>query len=872
MTEDFAQRTSFASPAEVTIGRDPATNLIAIDHEHVSARHAKIVRGGPTGLYVSDFGGPFGTFVNGARVTDATPIRLTDDVRLGSVKLALTDPRIARLVVHVGRRPPRGEAITLGRDAACDVVVDYEGVEPRHATVTETPTGFVVQDLGTAGGTGIDHPGFTVQNAQANEWSVLYLGAFPLPFSLLARLLAEAERGQLPAIGRVETVTHAVSLDRPVVTIGRAPTNDLIVPHPTVSSHHARLSRLPDGTVRVEDLGSSNGTYVNGTRVRTAIARPGDRVAVGAVALVLSESGAITSGRARVRIDVVGLSYVVPDRNTGKPKKLLDDISLSVLPNEMVGLLGPSGAGKTTLLMSVLGLNVPSSGGVLLNGRPLFSQYDAFRTNVGYVPQDDIVHPQLRVHEALRFACRLRLPSGTPRRLREEAIERTLRQVGLHEQRDLVIGSPEEKILSGGQRRRVNLAIELVTDPALLVLDEPTSGLSWRDAADVIAALRRLADEGRTIILTIHQPDFQEYEKFDSVAILGKGGKLLFIGPAKTDSYAFFGVPEGKPRDIFDRVEQMEPDAWRARFRQTETYRRYVAERAPGADPSTIHVPPPKPRRRSAMRQLPALVGRNILLTLRGRAALLLLLLQAPLLGVLIGLTTRGAGGVPVAVLGCATPGEGDDRCDRPGEIDERFVCDGARRSAAIRRAGGVPPAWIDPNVASASPLAPALVRIADPRTSLLAILLALFLPIVIVGSNALVSERTVYARERLAGLNIAPYVIARFVVLAMLGAVITTLHLYPALWLLEVRGAFVDYWIVGFATTCAAAAIGLALSAAVKTQMAALWGINLLIVPQLLFAGVITKLDGLRAPISFFTATRWGLEALTKVELVAHR
>src|SRR5262249_41178873 len=161
--------------------------------------------------------------------------------------------------------------------------------------------------------------------------------------------------------------------------------------------------------------------------------------------------------------------------------------------------------------------------------------------------------------------------------------------------RDLRIGSAEAKVLSGGQRRRVNLAVELVTDPSLLILDEPTSGLSWTDAADVISTLRRLADNGRTIVVTIHQPDYQEYEKFDSLVILGRGGKLLFFGPPSPDSYTFFGAQPSKPREMFDHLEQLPGDQWREKYHQTETYRRFVVERAAGARADSTGAPP-KPR------------------------------------------------------------------------------------------------------------------------------------------------------------------------------------------------------------------------------------------------------------------------------------
>ena len=474
---------------------------------------------------------------------------------------------------------------------------------------------------------------------------------------------------------------------------------------------------------------------------------------------------------------------------------------------------------------------------------------------MGYVPQDDIVHPELTVREALHYACKLRLPAGTSSSYIEKSIEETLRQVGLWEQRDLQIGSPEEKVLSGGQRRRVNLAVELVTNPALLILDEPTSGLSWSDAAEVMDCLRQLADLGRTIILTIHQPDYQEYEKFDNVVIMGVGGKLLFYGPPAPESYDFFNAEPGKPRQIFDHVEQAAPDEWRDAFKQSDTYARFVAQRHPSVDPAP-QSPPPPPRRRSALRQLPTLFGRSLKLILRQRTALMLLLLQAPLLGLVIGAALQDTTGYLQPVFGCTDMEDAEDSCL---DSDERLACDPRVRAPAEQR-------WVsEGGTVDESP-----PRIPDPRVPLIAILMALFLPMVIASSNSLVAERTIFLRERLAGLRLMPYLLSRYCVLVILGTFVAALHLAVVVPYLDLQGDFVDYLLIGVLTTSCAAAIGLALSAAVKSPVSALWGITALVIPQLVFAGSIVKLQGFTSDISWGITTRYGLEALTHIELAA--
>ena len=771
---------SLAPPSgEVTLGRQPA-NTIVYEAQDVSGWHAKIVRGHTGGLVVEDLGSTNGTYVNGQRI-QSQPVTFRDDVRLGSVGVQLSDPRIAGLIVQVNRRPERGQAMVVGSAPTCDVTVADGRVAPQHASLAETHNGFVLRDLGSPAGTFVDSPNFRVHEATVTAAQTLLLGTFHLPLGVLVRLLEEADPSGLARSLRIgDALQTALQSDKSVLTLGREHGNDLVIDHPTISSRHARLTRLADGTLSIEDLGSTNGTYINGQRVSRGVARPGDVVAVGAISLTIGQGGRIEGAqRAKVRLDLVQIGLVVRDRGTGKPRPLLDHVSFSIYPKELVGMLGPSGAGKTTLLLTVLGITRPTHGGVLLNGRPLFSQYEAFRTNVGYVPQDDIVHSELTVREALYYACKLRLPSGTSKKAMDHSIAETLKQVGLWEQRNLQIGSPQEKVLSGGQRRRVNLAVELVTDPSLLILDEPTSGLSWTDAADVISTLRRLANDGRTIVLTIHQPDFQEYEKFDSVAILGKGGKLLFFGPPDPDSYQFFGAERGRPREMFDHVEQIAPDTWRERFHQSDTFRRFVVERGPKQG-AQGQAPPPKPRSRSSLRQLPVLLGRTFKLTLRSQTALMILLLQAPILGALIGVTIGDSMGYRAQTFGCVdSPAEEFGDWCRTEDL-AAIGCDPARQLAA----------------ATAAPIGDLDARIPDPRIGLIAILMALFLPMVIASSNALVGERTIYERERLAGLNIVPYVGARFVVLVVLGTLVALLNMAVSVRCWGSKAVFICIWL----------------------------------------------------------------------------
>jgi ABC-type multidrug transport system ATPase subunit len=350
-------------------------------------------------------------------------------------------------------------------------------------------------------------------------------------------------------------------------SIGRWKENGWVFAHPQVSAHHAEVHATREG-VFLRDLGSANGTFVSGTRVRAEPRRleDGDRVQLGPVALVvrLAREPADTGkwSAPRFALEVSGVTVEV--RARGGKKRIVDGVSFKALPGDFIALMGPSGAGKTTLLEVLTTYRRPDRGQVKINGDDLFEIYDALRGSVGYVPQDDILHSELTVREAVFYAARMRLPPDTTNEEIDERVHETLVALSLEQQADMLIGKPEKKVISGGQRKRVNIAIELVTDPPILFLDEPTSGLAADDTTQLIELLARLAKErGKTIISTIHQPAKDEYEQFNLALILGRGGIPMYFGPTR-DSYGFFGAwsvregnePPDDPRDMFELLRR----------------------------------------------------------------------------------------------------------------------------------------------------------------------------------------------------------------------------------------------------------------------------------------------------------------------------
>ena len=350
-----------------------------------------------------------------------------------------------------------------------------------------------------------------------------------------------------------KTVIGQVSFGAPgqvsVKSIGRTPDNDIQIPHAQVSSRHALLHRVGENLF-LEDRGSANGTFVRGQRIGAGQRVPvqnGEKVFVGPMPLVLQvEAGEVAvvvedtekwSGRPLYEIESWDLVMQVPDRdNPSELKTLLDHVSFKALPGDLIALMGPSGAGKTTLLLTLNGYTPPTAGQVRINGEDLYSIYDALRGSIGYVPQDDIVHPELTVWEAVRYSAKMRLPPDYSDEEIERRVSTTLSQLSLESVAHLQIGRPEKKVLSGGQRKRVNIAMELVTDPVILFLDEPTSGLAADDTTALVQLLSDLAKQtGKTIITTIHQPAKTSTRSSTSPSSWARAAFRFITGRVATD-------------------------------------------------------------------------------------------------------------------------------------------------------------------------------------------------------------------------------------------------------------------------------------------------------------------------------------------------
>jgi len=491
----------------------------------------------------------------------------------------------------------------VGRDPLSDIVIDDARVSWHHAILRPDADHWTLEDEHSTNGTYAD--GRRVHQWGVGPGSVIRFGsAADGPCVTLADRPAPApERPSavsMPAFtGTFRQPTTVRPLPARTIRIGRAADNDLVVDDLIVSRRHAELRAMPDGTYEIVDLGSHNGTYLNGQPVARATMGPGDIVGIGHSAFCLVGDQLqeyVDTGE--VSLDVQDLTVAV-DRGR---KVLLDQVSFPVGEKCLLAVVGPSGAGKSTLLNALTGQRPADRGTVLYDGRDLYRDYAELRQRIGLVPQDDILHAQLTVHSALSYAAELRFPQDTAKAERQARVEEVVRELGLQQRAEQPVHS-----LSGGQRKRVSVALELLTKPSLLFLDEPTSGLDPGMDRSVMHMLRGLADDGRTVIVVTHS--VLSLDVCDRLLVLAPGGKVAYYG-LPGDALAFFGF-EHWP-EAFESFEGDQERDWAGEFRESPFQRQYIRNssaqpRLLGSGPVPV-APPPRPRSRSA--QLGTLVRR----------------------------------------------------------------------------------------------------------------------------------------------------------------------------------------------------------------------------------------------------------------------
>ncbi len=446
---------------------------------------------------------------------------------------------------------------------------------------------------------------------------------------LTAEKAQKSNAAQAPSLGEMQ-VSGFVSqklLTRFPLLIGRNEGCDVVLNHPQVSSMHARLERN-NGILYLEDLRSSNGTYVNDRLIHRTPLSPGESVLIMPYMLLFTGEF-LNIYTLQQQSQLIGWQISV----SAGEKRIIDRGTLVCNSNELIGLIGPSGSGKTTLMKCLSGQILPSAGRVQLNGLDVFTHFDLFKRNIGFVPQDDIIHRELTVEQTLRYAAKLRLPLDMSEKERKIRVKETLIELELEDQERLPVHR-----LSGGQRKRVNIAIELLTKPGILFLDEPTSGLDPALDEKLMVLFKKLSQDGRITILTTH---LLEHAMMFSRIVLMHSGRVIFFGSPQ-DAMNFFQV--NTLSALYSRIKNRPAEEWQDEFQKTETHRNDInlardqilpskrstsqsTERLPEAPSHPVH-------------QGITLAKRYLEIILRDRKNTGLLLAQAPLITFFIYIAT----------------------------------------------------------------------------------------------------------------------------------------------------------------------------------------------------------------------------------------
>jgi ABC-type multidrug transport system ATPase subunit len=494
--------------AEWLVGRDPAICRVVVLHPLVSSRHLRLRHDG-TYWRASDAASTNGTWHNGGRITE---IVVNGDIRL---RLAAEGPEVVlspQVPAPVGAPPPRPQSAPPSAPPPAQAAPP-----PYFPTMKNVPV--------------------TPPNAAG----------------------APAGAGGGPVLTGVHRVGGAV------LRIGRDPSNDLVINDLLASRRHAEFH--PGQTSEIVDLGSANGTYVNGRRIQgRALLAEGDIVGigrhqlrlVGAELLEYEDTGDLTFVASE-------LTVTVP--SGGGQKVLLQGVGFTLPPRSMLAVVGPSGAGKSTLLGALTGIRPASKGTVTYAGRDLYGEYDDLRQRIGLVPQEDIWHTALTVRQALQYGAELRFPADVSGAERNARIDEVLAELELTDQQHNR-GSGQ---LSGGQRKRTSTALELLTKPSLLFLDEPTSGLDPDLDSEVMTKLRDLADDGRTVVVVTHST--LNLHVCDLLLVLAEGGQLAYLGKPE-GALTYFRARSYS--EMFHTLKGRPPQEWAQRFRSSPDYERYV--------------------------------------------------------------------------------------------------------------------------------------------------------------------------------------------------------------------------------------------------------------------------------------------------------
>lgn len=843
---------------EVTrIGRGKNGNDIAVPEVFlsVSRRHLEI-RHEKDGYRLIDLGSRNGVLINGLYIKDAY-LRDGDEIRIGQdeqghdirIEFQLgseallsdiqfdehsTIPPAAGLVSESPLNTPHfkvrwyngrinyfpmfKDRVVIGRgpDADLRVPETLRFVSGQQVEVLNRTGEFLVRDLNSTNGTLLNNqrmlPG---QFYPLVHDAILRFGDDEFGISVgFTFINPKAKTRAMDGFLQAAPATEVATIQH--VLIGRLSTCNLILDHPEVSRRHALIRKI-EGKYFIEDLDSSNGTRVNDNSVKHAELHNGDLIRISSFTLLFLDGQLIPYQSSGVRLDVCGLSRDVKTK-TGT-QRVLDTINLSILPRELVALIGANKSGTSALLDAISGIR-PGTGDVRFNGHDFYREYQSIRSQVGYVPQVEILHTDLTVEAALDYASRLRLPTSLTAAERQHRIYAVLETVSMNMPaiRDTRISN-----LSNVERKRINIAAELLADPKIIYLDNPTADLDPGLEKKMMHMFRQIADEGRTVVLTAEATN--NIVQTDHVAFLSEG-KLVYFGPSD-EALNFFEVEEFA--DIYECIDG-KGEPWRKVFEQKkpEHYKKYVEDRQKSLAGSPRHtLPKTHFGINDYVHQFFVLTQRALRLLASQRMALVSMLLLFPITALLQLLIAK------------------------PDVLTGKLALLADPLDVAKTMTTSYTP---------------------GPATSVFIFLMgieALFAGLLL-PTNDLIRERLIFQRERMLNLKVLPYLSSKvflysnfaviqvllYLIILSLGVNIPTRGLY-------VNG-YVELFISLFLTMMAGISLGLVISAVSRSTEVATYILLATLVFQFLFAGTLFDLRGKALePLSNLAPAHWSVTAL---------
>jgi ABC transport system ATP-binding/permease protein len=586
------------------------------------------------------------------------------------------------------------------------------------------------------------------------------------------------------------------------VLIGRSSECDLIIDSPLISRKHAKITKYFDEFF-VEDCESTNGTFLNSLRVkRKKQMYKGDSLGFAGFEYIFDGIFLHSiSLKGQTKIVAQQLTKIIKDKS-GREKRILDDISFAINPGEFVGIFGTSGSGKSTLLDALNGRRKATSGHVFYNGLDLYESFDLFKATIGYVPQQDIVHRKIIMQNALRYTAEIRLPIDTTRNEIIENVKTVIDKVGLSEKALLPVETPIP--LSGGQFKRVSLAVELVSNPNVLFLDEVTSGLDAGNDKKMMQLFRRLAENGKTVICITHT-----LENIDTchLVLLLHQGKLIYFGPPQSVT-RYFGID--RLTDIYELLEEnlVEPSFWQRQFKNSELFESHIRKRLEMSSPrdTRFNKSTQKNSHRlswaSKWRQTKSLISRYCELILSDRRNLLILILQSPIIALIIGVVYR-------------------------------------------------------------SDNTPVIRAVQENQIVFILVISSIWFGC-LNSVREFVKELPIYLRERSVNLQLGPYLISKLVPLSVLCFLQCVLLISVIQILINVEGNILSRLLILFMTSMSAMSMGLCVSSVVNATDKALAVAPMLLIPQVILSGAIFDLHGIGLKIAKISMiSYWSYDAV---------